>query len=237
LNTPTIVLTSIILLSSLHFVDAFAASSAQSNDLKKFQNWADDHDIKLQGTNKKTNQLYSNGWVQSRDGVDWKSIPNNLNVYYALSKLPEDVLKVAKGQTLYLSNQNGRSYTVLGSWPSNHILENMNKGIILEQPISIQTVVHEFGHLVDFNGIQCNYGCSITNYNTMKSQRMTIFAIPQPGYISNYAKTNTNENFAENFAYYVNRPITYTTKLLQDPSLKNEYNFLKNIIFSGKVYS
>jgi len=237
MNNYLVILTSIILLSSLYVVDVFAASSTQSNELTKFQNWADDHGIKLQGTNKKTNQLYSNGWIESRDGVDWKSIPNNMNAYLALSKLPDDVLKVAKGQTLYLSNQNGRSYTVLGSWPSNHILTNMNKGIILEQPISIQTVTHEFGHVVDFNAIQCNYGCSLTNYNTMKAQRMIIFATPQPGYISSYAKTNTNENFAENFAFFVNQPAMYQTKLLQDATLKNEYNFLKNIIFSGKVYT
>jgi len=237
LNTLIVILTSIILLSSLYFVDAFAASSTQSNDLKRFQNWADDHGIKLQGTNKKTNELYYNGWNQTRDSIDWKSIPNSINVYTALSKLPEEVLQVVKGQTLYISNQDGRSYTVLGSWPEYHILENMNKGIILEQPISIQTVTHEFGHVIDFNAIQCNYGCSLTNYNTMKTQRMIIFATPQPGYISSYAKTNTNENFAENFAFYVNQPATYQTKLLQDPTLKNEYNFLKNIIFSGKVYS
>ena len=232
-----VIMTLFFLLSILYTVDVFAFNPPQSDELTKFQKWADDHGIKLQGTNKKTNELYYDGWIQSRDGIDWKTVPNNMNVYTALSKLPDDVLKVAKGQTLYLSNQNGRSYTVLGSWPTSHVLENMNKGIIIEQPISIQTVVHEFGHVVDFNAIQCTYGCSLFNYDTMKAKRMTIFAIPQPEYISSYAKTNSNENFAENFAYYVNQPATYHTKLLKDSTLKEEYNFLKDIIFSGKTYS
>lgn len=212
------------------------ADTQQSDELEKFQKWADDHGIKLQGTNKKANDLYYNGWNQSRDEVDWKSIPNSINVYTALSKLPDDILKVAKGQTLYISNQDGRSYTVPGSWQEYHILENMNKGIIIEQPISIHTVLHEFGHVVDFNAIQCNYGCSLTNYNSMKDKRMEIFSTYQSEYISSYASTNSNENFAENFAYYVNQPSVYQTKLLVDSKLKEEYDFLNNI-FSGKIFS
>jgi len=212
------------------------AVTYQSDELEKFQKWADDHDIKLQGTNKNTDELYYYGWDQSRDGIDWKTIPNNINVYTALSKLPEDVLQVAKGQTLYISNQDGRSYTVLGAWSEYHILENMNKGIILEQPISIHTVLHEFGHVIDFNAIQCNYGCSLTNYNSMKDKRIEIFSTHQEKYISNYASTNSNENFAENFAYYVNQPSIYQTKFLDDSNLEEEYDFLNNI-FSGKAYS
>jgi hypothetical protein len=215
----------------------FATNLTPSEEFTEFQKWADDHSIILQGTNKSTNELYYGGWIQSRDGLDWKSIPNVMNVYTSLSKLPDDILQVANGQTIYLSNQNGRSYTVLGSWPEHHILENMNKGIILEQPISTQTIVHEFGHVVDFNAIQCTYQCSLFNYNSMNTQRLEIFETSQAGYISDYAKTNTNENFAENFAYYVNQPEKYQTKLLKDDTLKEEYNFIKNIIFLGRTFS
>jgi len=213
------------------------AISIQSSELEILQKWANDHEIILQGTNKTTNELYYNGWIQSRDGIALKSVPNIINVYSALSKLPENVLQAAKGQTLYLSNQDGRSYTVLGSWSERHILENMNKGIILEQPITTQTVIHEFGHLLDFNSIQCTYGCNQSNYNTMNTQRLTIFSTPQASYISSYAETNSNENFAENFAYYVNQPETYQEKLAKDSTLKEEYDFLKNVIFSGKIFS
>jgi len=232
-----LILFALIIFTCVISTNSVFASIPSSDELVKFQKWADDHDIILQGTNKKTNELYYDGWNQSRDGIDWKTVPNNINVYTALSKLPEDLLQVAKGQTLYISNQDGRSYTVLGSWPEYDILENMNNGIILEQPISTHTIMHEFGHVLDFNAIQCIYKCSSFNYNTMKTQRMEIFETPQLDFISRYASTNSNENFAENFAFYVNQPEIYQMKLLENPNLKEQYDFLKDIIFSGMTFS
>lgn len=200
---------------------------------EEFQAWADTHQIILQGTKQNQSFHYTNGWNATRDAIDWKTVPNHMNVYTGLKSIPDSVLAVAKGQTMYISSKSGNSYTVLGSWCSYPILCGMNKGSILEQPIPVRTVTHEMGHIVDFNGIQCTYGCSQSNFFSMKTLRMSTFALPQTT-VSTYAGTNTNENFAESFTYFVNEANLFRSKIVTDPTLAPEYNFMKTLF--GKEY-
>lgn len=57
-NNLVLLIISLSILFTLSAQDVFADEAAQSKKLLAFQNWADTHNITLQGTNKKTNDLY-----------------------------------------------------------------------------------------------------------------------------------------------------------------------------------
>ena len=53
------------------------------------------------------------------------------------------------------------------------------------------------------------------------------------GYVSSYSAVNDAENFAENFAHYVIYSNEFREKILADPLLIEEYEFMRDVIFSG----
>ena len=59
---------------------------------------------------------------------------------------------------------------------------------------------------------------------------------PPIGYVSVYSTANDAENFAENFAYYVERPEAFHQSMLDDPQLIEEYEFMRDKIFDGLEY-
>jgi len=213
------------------------------DEFDQFQIWADKHGIDLVGVNKNTNELYYQGFVPETDYVNWRIVPGVLIAANELYKVPENVIQVMDGKTIYFSTEFGRSYTVLGSFPDNDILVGLERGIILEQNINAHTVIHEIGHIVDYHGIQGIYDDEQNIFDHVLDDRKTIFNVTQKyqsnsgalssGYISVYSTVNDAENFAENFAHYVVHPNEFRERLESDTLLIDEYEFMRDEVFLG----
>lgn len=221
------------------------ADSYETDEIDQFENWADSHGISIVGVNKNSNDLYYTGYDESTDSVNWREIPGVLIAADALYKVPENVLQVMDGKTIYFSTEYGRSYTVLGSFPDYDILVGLERGIILERNYNSHTVIHEIGHIVDYHGIQGIYNDEQNIFDNSLNDRNFIFngmdeyssdSIVSSGYISSYSAVNDAENFAENFAHYVIYPNEFREKIVVDPLLIEEYEFMRDVIFSGFEY-
>ena len=228
---------SVILLPILSSADSF-----EVNEIDQFENWANEHGISIVGVNKNSYDLYYTGYDESTDSVNWKEIPGVLIAANSLYTVPENVLQVMYGKTIYFSTEYGRSYTVLDSFPDHDILVGLNRGIILEQNINSHTVIHELGHIVDYHGIQGIYDDEQNIFDNFLDDRNFVFngmdnyssdSVVSSGYVSLYSAVNDAENFAENFAHYVIYPNEFRDKILADPLLIEEYEFMRDVIFSG----
>jgi len=165
------VLLSVILLP----VFTVSADSFEVNEIEQFENWADEHGITIVGVNKNSNDLYYTGYDESTDSVNWKEISGVLIAADVLYTVPENVLQVMDGKTIYFSTEYGRSYTVLGSFPDHDILVGLERGIILEQNINSHTVIHELGHIVDYHGIQGIYNDKQNIFDNSLDDRNFVF--------------------------------------------------------------
>jgi hypothetical protein len=221
-------------------------TSLYPEDLEAFQRWADEHDVFLEGINKDSNHLYYSGYNPTTDKVELDSVLGILIAAEALYKIPDNVLQTMAGKTFYFSTQSGRSYTVLASFPDQNILAELNRGIIIEQGVTAHTTIHEFGHIVDYHGIQGIYEDDQSIFIDLKEKRDEIFKVavdydpssvnvPQ-GYISVYSTANDAENFAEHFAYYALYPDEFKDKMKNDSLLAEKYSFLRDFIFDGIEY-
>lgn len=217
----------------------------EQQEILKFIGWGKQHGISLVGINKSVNYFYFNG-SRPEDFLDVKNVPNILNVAEGLYKIPEEVLQVMEGKTFYLSHQNGRGYTVLGSWPEQHILAGMERGSILEQFLTPQQAVHEFAHILDYHGIRGMYDDPQNHFKELELLRKEIFAVAfayDPhlskapfGYIDVYSTANDAENFAQHFAAYILDGEEFRTRARDDPLLKKKYDFFNNKLFHGREY-
>lgn len=146
-------------------------------------------------------------------------------VVEALRKLPESLLQAFNNQKdggsteVYFSTQSGRSLMITGYY---------YYGLIIEQKKAIhEIVVHEYGHIVDNIGIRgMEFGYDYPPIWNLADEVNAIFDA-QGDLISPYARTNTFEDFAEHFRYYVWKGTTFRTKALTNPDLAERYGFLK----------
>ena len=224
---------------------AISAASGDQEKIKDFEDWADSHGISLVGVNKNSIDLYYLGFDKKTDIVDWKAIPGVLIAADALYKIPENVIQVMDGKTIYFSTEYGRSYTVLGTFPEYDILVGLDRGIILERNYNPHTVIHELGHIVDYHGIKGMYNDEQNIFYDSLDERNIIFKTPEDesnpytilkGYVSKYSTVNDAENFAENFAHYVIYPDEFREKINSDILLFEEYEFLRDKIFTNLEY-
>ena len=223
-------------------VDDLKVGNSNELFLANFENWARDHDIYLVGTNKNFKHLFKRGMDLDKDVVELKDVPGVLIAAEALYKIPDNVLEVMAGKTIYFSTQKGRSIAVFTSGSGDH----HNRGFIIEQNVSAGGVIHELGHIVDGHGIQGLYRDKQNIFSYAKEERDKIFEVtlehqpnatgPPPGYITRYATYSDLENFADNFAYYVIYPDVFRDRMKNDPLLVDEYEFLRDFVFNGKEY-
>ena len=219
-----------------------SADSFEVNEIEQFENWANEHGITIVGVNKNSNDLYYTGYNESTDSENWKEISGVLIAADVLYTVPENVLQVMDGKTIYFSTEYGRSYTVLDSFPDHDILVGLNRELILEQNINPHTVIHELGHIVDYHGIQGIYNDEQNIFDNFLDDRNLIFngmdnyssdSVVSFGYVSSYSAVNDAENFAENFVHYVIYSNEFRDKIVTDPLLIEEYEFMRDVIFSG----
>jgi|GEM_PF-2745211 len=219
-----------------------------SSDIKitDFLLWSNAHGIEIVGIHKTTDHFYYQGG-KPEDFSDPKDVPNLLEVADGLYQIPENIIAVLKGKTLYVSHLNGRGYAVLGSWPEQNILAGMNRGVILEQQLKKENVVHEIGHILDYHGIRGMYEDPQNLFANLEPLRKEIFSVsfpydpalvaPPVGYLNVYSTANDAENFAEHFASYVFRAQDFRVRAKRDEILQRKYDFFKNNLFGGREYA
>ena len=228
----------------------FASGAFSDEDLKlgtpdelflaNFENWAKEHDISLVGTNKNANQLKWS-FDPDKDQVELKDVSGVLIAAEALYKIPDNVLVVMTGKTIYFSTEHGTSFSVFASWVDNP----PSRGFIIEQNVRAVTVIHELGHIVDVHGIQGDFADEQNVFSYAKEDRNKIFQVAlenkpndkeKLGYITSYSSNNDLENFADHYAYYVVYPDVFRDEMKNDPLLAKKYKFLKDFIFNDKEF-
>ena len=92
------------------------------------------------------------------------------------------------------------------------------------------TVTHEVGHNVHEN-IMAQRPEVAEKWNQLNEQSLETFAQDGTGFVSNYARTNVYEDFAETYMTYVRDPEKLS---FYSPE---KYEFMRNEVFSGTTYS
>lgn len=213
--------------------------------LSMFLEWAKKYNITIVGTNKTSNELYFNG-LKPGELFEVKDTTGILEVAEGLYKIPRHLTRVMNNKTIYLSSRGGRGYTILSSWPDQNILAGVNRGFILEQPITEDDAIHEFAHILDYHGIQGVYDDKESHWRNLQQERNDIFVVkvkynprakePPEGYIDVYSTANDAENFAQHFTAYILYPEEFRRRAENEPLLKQKYNFFKYKIFNGVEY-
>jgi len=229
----------------------FASGAFSAEDLKmgtpdellllNFENWAKEHDISLVGTNKNAKQLFKWSFDHNKDQVELKDVSGILIAADALYKIPDNVIVVMAGKTIYFSTEDGRSKSIHADGRINPL----DRGFIIEQNVRAATVIHELGHIVDVHGIQGDFEDEQNVFSYAKEDRDKIFQVAleskpndkeKLGYITSYSSNSDLQNFAEHYAYYVVYPDVFRDEMKNDPLLVKKYEFLRDFIFSGKEF-
>jgi hypothetical protein len=216
-----------------------------SSNISEFKAWATVHGIHLVSVNKTTDDFYYNGATPS-DFLPPDEVPRILEIANGLYKIPDNLLRVMRGKTFYLSHLYGRGYAVLGSWPDQHILIGMDRGVILEQPLTEEDGIHEFAHILDYHGIRGMYEDPENHWKHLDEQRAALFAVPfeynaslvdpPPGYLDVYSTANDAENFAQHFTFYILHAEEFRARSHNDSLLRAKYDFFKDQLFDGREY-
>jgi len=172
--------------------------------------------------------LHDEDFAESRTNLDalapylvtLDSISNREAIARALRALPLSIVKAYRGKAIYLTTQTGRSYAV-GMPVSNSTyvgFVGMQPGVFLDRnrdSLTMHNLVHEIGHVIDYTAIQGQYGSYLHPYQFPEFRKLKIDKdrtfgkgddrVPQTteGYVSEYAKANAQENFAEHFAHFI----------------------------------
>ena len=224
------------------------------HELTELTSWADNHGINLKGTNKPVFFWTALDYKVDDEDIGLNQIKGIQEVYKGLSILPDDVLEVMRGKTIYMTT-NASARSVFVNEDPDH---GLSAGIMLTPGLTdTQSTLHEFGHLFDAYGLT---GGEVENNNknpkkfpqfsdhvdeyrqlfTTKEIKPLLGGgyqgIAPPGYISGYSTVSIYENFAEHFSYYVTEGEMFRKKAENDPLIAEKYNFLKNEIFNLKEY-
>ncbi len=100
---------------------------------------------------------------------------------------------------------------------------NQNEQTILD------TLTHEVGHNVHMNLHQKNRSL-ILDWNNLFEQSQDNYAHNQTGFVSDYARANWQEDFAESYLAYIRYP-----EILQLYS-PQKYEFMRREVFQGKEF-
>jgi hypothetical protein len=184
--------------------------------------------------------------------VPLDEIMNRPAIADGLRALPLSIVKACRGKAIYLTIHPGRSYTV-GMPVSNTTYKafaGMQSGVFLDQAGSARTthnLVHELGHVIDYTVISGRYGSYVHSYQfpeflELLDEKERTFGkgddkVPgtDHGYISNYARVNAQESFAEHFAWYILqkdsfRELAEEQQSAGHPELMNKYRFLEVLL-------
>ncbi|MBK1986791.1 hypothetical protein A0J48_004405 [Sphaerospermopsis aphanizomenoides BCCUSP55] len=94
----------------------------------------------------------------------------------------------------------------------------------------LDTVTHEVGHNVHENML-AERPALAEKWSQLNQQSWETFSTDGTGFVSDYARTNVYEDFAESYMTYVRDP---EKLLFYNPE---KYEFMRNEVFSGTTYS
>ncbi len=220
------------------------ASSQELSKIDELIWWAAQREITLQGVNKNASYFASSGFVLDSDKIKLENVPNVQSKASSLYTIPDHILEVMKGKTIYFSTQNGRSYAVANTFSQSQTLEELDRGLIIEQSNLKRSVLHELGHIIDFHGIQGKFEDQRNVFSNLINLRDELFKVDSQnsektlpkGYLTQYSLRSDKENFAEHFAFYVIYSDEFRDKMKDDPLLKSKYEFFRDYIFKGIEY-
>jgi hypothetical protein len=184
--------------------------------------------------------------------------PRDLEYRHAIGSfirsLPLSVVQVFRGKGVYFTTVNGRSYAV-GMPCSNttyKVFVGLETGVFVDprhdgSAGTLANFVHEFGHLIDYVVMQGGYGSYLHSlqfpeFRKAVPEKNSVFGIgddPVPqtpfGYISRYAMTNAQENFAEHFRAFVLEKEKFSDLARKEeaqgqPELMAKYRFMERLI-------
>lgn len=266
-------------LKAEEFMRSAGRKSILNDNLPQFIEWTKEHGINLIGI-KKTEESKSDFWNLTARKMSLTAVPGIDERFEMFKKLPEHLLNLARGQAIFFWGEDCIGY-VTPVWHNEELSQSYQKKLAdipedarctyvpegLSFPWSggclspydmfvckgIGLEIHEFGHIVDFNGISMYKGREFALGKTdegireLYNEYKRVFEPteeqrtwkktdqPPPGMLD-YGQANSLENFAVHFDYYVRRPEQFREKAAQNSSLAEKYEFLKTKIFLGKEY-
>lgn len=145
------------------------------------------------------------------------AVPNRADIAESIRSMPLFMVKTLRGKGLFLSTERGRSYAV--TTPISNDIYSGFAGLVpgaffeVNSPMQTrETLVHELCHVLDHTVLSDRYGSVLYPYRypalvPFEAERDALFE-PRPadtsrGFISAYAKTNAQEDFAEHCRAYV----------------------------------
>jgi hypothetical protein len=171
-----------------------------------------------------------------------------------IRKIPLNIVKVYSGKAIYLTNIQGRSFstTMPVSNETYKLHAGLKTGVWIEMRSdgsagSEKNFIHELGHVIDYVILKGGYGSYRDNYQfpefrKLMAEKQKVFGekddkvLNTPfGYISNYAKTNAQENFAEHFRAFIGEREHFRAKAEKEaaeghPELMRKYQFMKKMM-------
>lgn len=107
----------------------------------------------------------------------------------------------------------------VGATTKNYAINKKNADIYIPFDSSSQILIHEMGHVQDFQGNYCDLNPKLYPFQKDKA-------------ISEYGATHPGEDFAEAYAYYVLHYDTFQSLIKQDPDYQKKYDYIKQIFLS-----
>ena len=258
-----------------------AHRTMENDTLPQFIEWAKERGINLIGV-KKTDEANpkSDFWNFTARKMSLTAVPGTDKRFEMLKKLPERLLNLARGQAFFFWGEDCIGY-VAPVWRNEELSQSYQKkdwdipenvrctyvpeglsfpwsssclspyDIFVCKGIGLE--IHEFGHIVDFNGIRMYKGREFALGKTdeeireLYNEYKRVFEPteeqrnwkrtnqPPPGMLD-YGQASSLENFAVHFDYYVRRPVKFREKAATNASLTEKYEFLKTKVFLGKEY-
>ena len=148
---------------------------------------------------------------------------------YLKDTLPADHIRGDRITDIRYPNQykGDASGVILGECSTNTVTNVSDINIYNQTPEGVNdrasmeyTLTHEVGHNVYYNLAP-----------DQQQQWEKISRASQPGvYVTNYAQTNSREDYAESYAHYVRDP-----ELLAETS-QSKFDFMRDIVFKGRQY-
>ncbi len=217
---------------------------ATSQELEELKRWAQDYQIQLQGLKKSVRELYSVGFDENSDGISLAEVPGVAVVLKGARRIPRQAMVPMRGKTFYVSVLEERPHIIIKGNLGGK-LPGVEDGIVVTQPITTVSVVHQFGHIVGFFGIEGLYGGNYPNLARLRTEYDVLFETANRppstgnvpgGYLTSFATKNKAENFAEHITAYILDAAEFRRKSLSDHKLKEKYEFFRQSIFDGEEF-
>jgi len=236
-------------------ISLFVSMISMQTPLVNADDWANAHQIIIVGTTQGVEDILFNNGLDPAKIINPATLKDYNESMVALKTLTDEVVKGLEPQfntwsnkieqkTLYFCNFHDRGYAsdMPQGYVSNIILKSgftyATAGAYMQISINwIHLTIHEVAHIIDCVGTNRGeyYWTPVAGWESYAAQINSIFDAHNT--ITEYATTNTYEDFADCFTYYVLYGDTFRNMTIGHPAIANRYNFLKtmfkNVEYNG----